>query len=214
MIWKCFAVFYFNLGGSQMWKIWPILALKFDSLILKTHLTFAFFVPFLWCIVPFYASAIPLSDHFVTEQQHLGGIGDSSSLMKIPFLSFGIVQNLSVYHTLSCLFVWSSPTAKCVLKGDERQEGGVCMCGWLTAHWILLSQKPGQLLVWASMSRGGGFCPTKTISTEGFCPEELIMGHRQLRHKAPPPHALPLEQCIYGVSTHWEKSDKNGTPRR
>ena len=211
MIWKCFAVFYFNLGGSQMWKIWRILALKFDSLIHKTHLTFAFFMPFLWCIVPFYASAIPLSDHFVTEQQHLGGIGDSSSLMKIPFLSFGIVQNLSVYHTLSCLFVWSSPTAKCVLKGDERQESGVCMCGWLTAHWILLSQK---LLVWASMSRGGGFCPTKTISTEGFCPEELIMGHRQLRHKAPPPHALPLEQCIYGVSTHWEKSDKPGTPRR
>ena len=133
---------------------------------------------------------------------------------KFLFLSSGIVQNLSVYHTLSCLFVWSSPTAKCVLKGDERQESGVGMCGWLTAHWILLSQKPGELLVWASMSRGGGFCPTKTISTEGFCPEELIMGHRQLRHKAPPPHALPLEQCIYGVSTHWEKSDKPGTPRR
>ena len=123
-----------------------------------------------------------------------------SSWVKIPFSSSSIVQNLSVFHTLSCLFVWSSPAAKCVSKGDKR-----VVCGWLTAYWILLSPKPGHLLVWASMSRGGGFCPTKTISTEGFCPEELIMEHRQLRHKAPPPHALPLEQCIYGVSTHWGK---------
>ena len=53
---------------KQMWNFWPNFSLKFDSLILITH-----FIALWWVSKMHFhvlnASAILLSDHFVTEQQ-------------------------------------------------------------------------------------------------------------------------------------------------
>ena len=65
--------------------------MNFDSLIPQTHFISLCGVSKMHCnagvacLEALYASGIPPSDHFLTEQQQYRGIGDSSSWMKMTF---------------------------------------------------------------------------------------------------------------------------------
>ena len=98
--------------------------MKFDSLILKTHLSYC--EGSQKCIVhSLYASTITLSDYFVTEQQQTVRDGATKSdEFSEKFQTAYDIPPL-IFVKLCCKFFWKT-SEKALYKGPVRFGGAIC----------------------------------------------------------------------------------------